>query len=333
MRNYRYKHLALGGTFDHLHKGHEEFLSRAFEIAEKVTIAISSDILAEDKLHATSIQPFLERKKGVFDFLKAQSLDSRANFVELNDIYGPAATSEEFDSILATRETHKNAVKINKLRRRKKLPALVIVSVELVHGDDKKVIRSKRIRVGEINREGFLYKKLFPSRHLSLPQELRFQLKAPLGFLIPEHHAAEKVTAYIKDNKPTIVISVGDIITNTLRALKFEPHIAIIDYRSRRVSLVRPSRLSNQNQHENKAGTINAKTSRVIKKAIQAAFTHHKKQTIVIHGEEDLLALPSVLFAPLGAVVLYGQVDTGVVVIPVTEESKEKARKLVEQFV
>jgi len=43
-----------------------------------------------------------------------------------------------------------------------------------------------------------------------------------------------------------------------------------------------------------------------------------------VTGEEDLLALPAIVLAPLGSVVLYGQYDKGVVINEVTEELKKK---------
>ncbi|MFI5421053.1 MAG: adenylyltransferase/cytidyltransferase family protein, partial [Nitrososphaerales archaeon] len=41
-----YRCIALGGTFDHIHKGHVELLDRAFETAESVFIGLTSDTFA-----------------------------------------------------------------------------------------------------------------------------------------------------------------------------------------------------------------------------------------------------------------------------------------------
>ena len=45
---------------------------------------------------------------------------------------------------------------------------------------------------------------------------------------------------------------------------------------------------------------------------------------IVVDGEEDLLALPSILFAPINGHVLYGQPNEGLVIVSVTESLKVK---------
>jgi uncharacterized protein (UPF0218 family) len=58
----------------------------------------------------------------------------------------------------------------------------------------------------------------------------------------------------------------------------------------------------------------------------------HHKQTIVVAGEEDLLALPAILLAPLGAIVLYGQWDRGAILVKVNEEKKKEVLGIVEKF-
>ena len=53
---------------------------------------------------------------------------------------------------------------------------------------------------------------------------------------------------------------------------------------------------------------------------------------IVINGEEDLLALPAVLFAPEGSFVVYGQPKEGVVVIKVTAEKKAEVKLIIDEM-
>ncbi len=40
---YKYNHVALGGTFDLLHKGHVSLLEKAFKVSKFVSIGITSD--------------------------------------------------------------------------------------------------------------------------------------------------------------------------------------------------------------------------------------------------------------------------------------------------
>ncbi|OFZ40262.1 MAG: hypothetical protein A2070_06905 [Bdellovibrionales bacterium GWC1_52_8] len=51
-----------------------------------------------------------------------------------------------------------------------------------------------------------------------------------------------------------------------------------------------------------------------------------------IEGEEDLLALPAILFAPLGALVIYGHWQLGVVGVEVTEKTKDRAKSILNRF-
>jgi len=53
-----------------------------------------------------------------------------------------------------------------------------------------------------------------------------------------------------------------------------------------------------------------------------------KKVQIVIEGEEDIVALPFLIFAPVGWVVCYGQPNEGLVIVKITEESKKRAESI-----
>ncbi len=77
---------------------------------------------------------------------------------------------------------------------------------------------------------------------------------------------------------------------------------------------------------------VSSDVVRILEKNISNVLTDNKKTVIKIEGEEDLLALPLVLLAPLESVVLYGQPDQGVVLIRVTETKKNEVLTLLKKF-
>ena len=145
-----------------------------------------------------------------------------------------------------------------------------------------------------------------------------------------------------------MVISVGDVVTESLLRVGFEPDVKIIDFRSRRQEIKddhglladyrryfnpRKSAFYQRQSLINNPGTINIDTALKINSAIKSFILKGKKSWIVVEGEEDLLALPAVLFAPLHSVVLYGQMDLGVIVVEVTEEKKREVEEIVKKFI
>ena len=77
-------------------------------------------------------------------------------------------------------------------------------------------------------------------------------------------------------------------------------------------------------QVKNPQGTITQEAITAIQKALQS-----KEQTqIVVEGEEDLLTLITVLYAPENSMVIYGQPNKGIVAVKVTAQKKADAEKI-----
>lgn len=147
----KYRKIALGGTFDIIHRGHEELISNAFELGEKVLIGLSSDSLAKKlKKEAKSYE---ERKKALLSFLKNKKYEN-FEVIELNDEHGTAAEDAELEAIVVSEETVLRAFEINEIRERKNLKPLDIISIPLVLAENGKPISTKRIKRGEINKNG-----------------------------------------------------------------------------------------------------------------------------------------------------------------------------------
>jgi cytidyltransferase-like protein len=327
-----FKQAIVGGTFDHLHAGHKKFLDAAFLHAEHVHINISLPELTKHKPFFQSIQPYDVREKNIIEYLAKNHVTNRATIHQLHDIYGMAATDTHCEAIFVTESTVNNAELINIQRHKNNLPPLEIVMVSYLTGTDKQVISSQRIRAGETDRDGNSYDAFFLGKNeYVLPQALRAKLQQPIGKIFPDMQSLHQSV-----NKTTTIIAVGDIVSLSLLEEGYTSAICIIDYQTRRhpldkETLPQPFRsptLTIANPH----GTINKEFAKLYRGALKKQRESQKMQVIAVDGEEDLLALPALLFSPINSVVIYGQYNAGVVVVTVTEEIKDYARKLLKEF-
>ena len=154
----KYEKVAVGGTFDKLHRGHKALLSKAFEIGEKVVIGLSSDAFASKmgKPHKTA--SYAKRLKELENFLDKNGLAERAEIVPLNDPYGLTISGKGLDALVVSQETESTADKINKIRVEAGLPPLKIISISMIPAENSNPISTTRIRSGEIDRNGHLLK-------------------------------------------------------------------------------------------------------------------------------------------------------------------------------
>ncbi|MBC7120565.1 MAG: pantetheine-phosphate adenylyltransferase [Candidatus Methanosuratus sp.] len=150
--------VAVGGTFDHFHKGHESLLLKAFDLGDIVIVGITSDAFAR-KMGKTEIQGFNQRVSKVKYFLITNNLIERARLIELNDEFGPILEDAGISGIVVTQETLKNAEAANRIRAEKNMPPLKIFVQSLELASDGKPISSSRIRNKEIDERGCLLKR------------------------------------------------------------------------------------------------------------------------------------------------------------------------------
>ena len=311
-----YNHVVLGGTFDHIHKGHESLLVKAFALGKKVTIGLTSDkYVSSIRYQVSSIKSYEVRKKQLETWLKRNSFLSRSTIVPINDSYGPSITDTTYDAIVVSTETEKVAKEINLLRIKRGIPSLAIIVVPMVPAEDEKRISSTRIRNGEIDHDG----------KLMLPFALRKTLAKPIG----------KIVKKVRPLKEKIVIFVGDTTTETLLSQNIIPTLAIIDFQARRERFDWKKDcwdMLTKNREivyfESGPGFINKKVMGAIKN-----WSKQQKPTLfIIDGEEDLLVLPAILYAQIGSIVYYGQPEQGIIQVRVTKKTKQLVQKLLSQF-
>jgi uncharacterized protein (UPF0218 family) len=160
-------------------------------------------------------------------------------------------------------------------------------------------------------------------------------MKKPLGTLYvgKGSDTIEKFAGEL--TSPTRLISVGDVTTFHLLEAGIFPDICIVDNRTKRKPVATHMLARNMdNVYEevsvdNPAGII---TDELIRTLCEA-FASERPIRIFVRGEEDLATLPVILLAPLGAVVLYGQPDEGVVFVKVTKEKKSEIRTIFEKLI
>jgi nicotinamide-nucleotide adenylyltransferase len=346
----QFNNVVLGGTFDHFHKGHEALIKKAFEIGKKVTIGIATEELYKNKFLSETVEPFKDRNKSVTNFINHQfsaTATKMINIIPFSEFTGGVDKRLEVDAIVVSRETFPNAIRINELRKQNHLKPMMIVIIEDVLAENGKIISSERIRTGEIDRNGKIFElisspqSLVTKPYLTMPKKLRMELQKPLGKVFDSVY---KVIKFIRFIKPIQIIAVGDIITNSLLKENINPDIKIIDLKSRRKRtdlFVKNKDVQKGPSLVNKPGTINLKTAEKLKELIQKRSVLVSESTfkdgpykswLVIDGEEDLLALPAILFAPLDSLVLYGHWKHGIIAVEVDEEMKEKVKEIIEKF-
>ncbi len=138
--------VVIGGTFEFLHKAHRVLIDKAFEIGSEVTIGITADGFKKGVS-----KDYEERAKRVDEY--SRKFGKKYRIVKINDIYGPTI-EEDFDAIIVSPETKKNAEKINAERVKNGMKKMQVVLIPMIVAEDLMPISSRRIRVGEIDEEG-----------------------------------------------------------------------------------------------------------------------------------------------------------------------------------
>lgn len=155
----KFRKVAVGGTFDELHRGHKTLLTEAFNIGEHVLIGLSSDELVNklSKPHVTAA--YAERRQWLRSFLAVLRLSRRAEIVPLFDAFGSSVEDPQIEALVVSEETMPVAEIINDRRKQAGLPQLQIVVIRMVPSQNCGPISTTRIRRGEMDREGRLLPK------------------------------------------------------------------------------------------------------------------------------------------------------------------------------
>ena len=162
---------------------------------------------------------------------------------------------------------------------------------------------------------------------MQLPDDLRDQLKNPLGNLIRDNDP-NKENIIKEISAESVLITVGDRTTENMLQLGLKPQIQIIDGLEKRNQRLVPTddTINTSLSCKNPPGEITEESIQVIQKA----FSSKPPVRITVDGEEDLLVLPVCVFAPENSVVMYGQPNEGLVVVDITPEIQAKVQKILD---
>jgi uncharacterized protein (UPF0218 family) len=172
-------------------------------------------------------------------------------------------------------------------------------------------------------------------RLLLLPEDLRSELKNPLGKLC-RGEGLECVRAMERELRSARKIAaVGDMTAYYLLKASIVPDLAIVDNKTKRMPV--PDHVVESLDHDsyktvevkNPPATLTAELMDQIRVSLQ----EDRPVKIIVDGEEDLATLPVILYALPGTVVVYGQPSEGSVLVKVTSQKKKQIQDLMKRMI
>ena len=143
----------------------------------------------------------------------------------------------------------------------------------------------------------------------------------------PFEETMDKLKEFIDKEKPSKIISVGDVVSLHMIKYGIALNVLIVDNKTMRKPIQPITVKADQTLYaENPPGAITDEAWDAIKRAIE----QKGRTKVVVDGEEDLLTVVTVLSAPEDALVVYGQPHKGVVAVKVTQETKENMHRIVD---
>ena len=147
--------IAMGGTFDIIHRGHLTLLKTAFEISDKVIIGLTSDEFVQKK-EKTPIHKYDERLKNLLSIIFQKFPNNHFEISQLNNDFGPAVLEKDVQALLVSDETSNQGNVLNKLRAESNLSPVEIIVVPMCLAKDGVRISTTRIKNFEIDSDGNL---------------------------------------------------------------------------------------------------------------------------------------------------------------------------------
>jgi pantetheine-phosphate adenylyltransferase len=145
--------VAMGGTFDIIHRGHLTLLSNAFSISDKIIIGLTSDEFAQKKGKLT-INKYDERLENLIEIILIEFPNSSFQISKLDNDFGPAVLEKGVEALVVSDETSNQGIILNQLRAERKLSPVQIITVPMFLAKDGTRISTSRIKNSEIDIDG-----------------------------------------------------------------------------------------------------------------------------------------------------------------------------------
>ncbi|MBD3351899.1 MAG: pantetheine-phosphate adenylyltransferase [Candidatus Lokiarchaeota archaeon] len=145
---FPFKLCGIGGTFDHLHKGHKLLIKTAFKLGKKVVIGLTTEEMIKHKKFQNFIENYEKRKENLLSYIADLNPDNlnRCDIIPLNDPFGPAISTPELEVHVSSEESYKMAMRINQIREENGLNKMILVIIPAVLNKDGDKISSSDIR-------------------------------------------------------------------------------------------------------------------------------------------------------------------------------------------
>ncbi len=308
MPSARYHVAGLGGTFDHFHKGHERFILFAASLAQHLEIGITKPKLIWQKPLAELCQEYEVRARAVAEFCEIHKISFE--IVPLNDVYGPTLEGSSLEALCVTKETLPGGELVNRARKERGLPELPIHVCDYYLDELGHPLHSLGIRAGFVNRKGRVYERILKNA-VTLNQNQREFFAKSHGLLTNEIAGSPKEGVFV----------VGDATLEYFIQHSLPYQLGVYDKKRNRmaadsavVNVLKPDITV-----ENAPGAISSQLAGALQLALQKKLKH-----VFVEGEEDMATVVLVLLLPLQSLVYYGQPNSGMVEIQVTEEVKDR---------